>query len=94
MECSLTEDEKTIQELREEILVLRQQLDWFKRQLFGRKSEKRFIEDRPEQPLLDGLVTQASESAKAGVATATKCTLGPPVPPRAAGLHSPKARRR
>jgi transposase len=36
----LSEDEKTIQELREEILVLRQQLDWFKRQLFGRKGEQ------------------------------------------------------
>ncbi len=40
MVCSLTEDEKTIQELREKILVLEQQLDWFKRQLFGRKSEQ------------------------------------------------------
>ena len=36
----MTEDQKTIQELREQILVLQQQLDWFKRQLFGRKSEQ------------------------------------------------------
>jgi transposase len=36
----LTEDQKTIQELREQILVLQQQLDWFKRQLFGKKGEQ------------------------------------------------------
>ena len=36
----MTEDQKIIRELREEILVLRQQLDWCKRQIFGRKSEQ------------------------------------------------------
>jgi len=36
----LSEDEKTIRELREQVLVLQQQLDWFKRQLFGRSSEQ------------------------------------------------------
>lgn len=36
----LTEDQKTIQELREQILVLEQQVEWFKRQLFGRKGEQ------------------------------------------------------
>jgi len=36
----LTEDQKIIQELREQILVLQQQLDWFKRQLFGKKGEQ------------------------------------------------------
>ena len=36
----MTEDQKTIQELREQILVLQQQLDWCKRQIFGRKSEQ------------------------------------------------------
>jgi transposase len=34
--------------LRHEVYSLRQQLDWFKRQLFGRKSEKRLI-DNPDQ---------------------------------------------
>ena len=33
-----------IQTLQQEIAALKQQLDWFKRQLFGRKSEKRLIE--------------------------------------------------
>lgn len=36
----MTGDQKTIQELREQILVLQQQLDWFKRQLFGKKGEQ------------------------------------------------------
>jgi transposase len=64
-------DREKVVALERKVESLEQQLDWFKRQLFGRKSEKRFIEDRPEQPLLDGLVTQVSESAKAGVATET-----------------------
>ena len=37
-----------IQALQAEIAALKQQLDWFKRQLFGRKSEKRIIE-HPDQ---------------------------------------------
>ena len=36
----MSEDQKTIQELREQNLVLQQQIDWLKRQLFGRKSEQ------------------------------------------------------
>jgi len=40
IEFSLSEDQKTIQELREQNLVLQQQIDWLKRQLFGRKSEQ------------------------------------------------------
>ena len=36
--------------------TLTQQLKWFKRQLFGRKSEKRLLVDSPQQPLLNGLL--------------------------------------
>ena len=32
-------------QLRQQLQSLQQQLDWFKRQLFGRKSEKRLIEN-------------------------------------------------
>ncbi|MFQ5745535.1 MAG: IS66 family transposase, partial [Acidobacteriota bacterium] len=39
---SLTEEN---QQLREQVAQLQQQLDWFKRQLFGQKSEKRTIID-------------------------------------------------
>lgn len=51
----------SIQSERDKVLALEQkvqslehQLDWFKRQLFGRKSEKRILEPNPDQPLLDG----------------------------------------
>ena len=42
-----------IARMAENLSVLQQQVDWFKRQLFGRKSEKQII-DNPHQPLLDG----------------------------------------
>lgn len=42
-------------QLREERDALKQQLDWFKRQLFGRKSEKRLI-DHPDQLDLSALL--------------------------------------
>jgi transposase len=44
--------------LREERDALKQQLDWFKRQLFGRKSEKRLIEN-PDQLDLAALLCEA-----------------------------------
>ena len=44
-----------IQALEEDILVLEQQLDWFKRQLFGRKSEKQLLEDVSTQGVLFAL---------------------------------------
>ena len=47
------EDSK-VRALEQKVQSLEQQLDWFKRQLFGRKSEKRLLEPNPEQPLLDG----------------------------------------
>jgi len=41
--------------LRAQVSELQQQLDWLKRQLFGRKSEKRLIVDNPQQgQLLSG----------------------------------------
>jgi len=44
---------------------LEHQLEWFKRQLFGRKSEKRQPEDIPEQPLLAGFEVEPAPSSKA-----------------------------
>lgn len=46
----LAQDEKT--QLKERVAVLEQQLDWFKRQLFGRKSEKQLFDDESAQGLL------------------------------------------
>ncbi len=48
-------EREQIRLLEEKVASLEQQLDWFKRQVFGRKSEKRLVEPCPEQPLLDGL---------------------------------------
>ena len=47
-------DAQRIAELEQTVDSLTHQLDWFKRQLFGRKSEKREVEPNPHQPLLDG----------------------------------------
>jgi transposase len=67
----MNEGTSSIQLERDKVLALEQkvqslehQLDWFKRQLFGRKSEKRIVEPNPEQPLLDGFEVQAPAPAK------------------------------
>ena len=44
-------------ELQEENAVLKRQVVWFQRQLFGRKSEKRLREPDPEQLTLAGMLT-------------------------------------
>jgi hypothetical protein len=46
--------EQQVLDYQARIESLEHQLEWFKRQLFGRKSEKRHLEDLPEQPLLTG----------------------------------------
>lgn len=44
-------------ELSEKVQYLQQQLDWFKRQLFGQKSEKRLLVDQSiQQSLFEGMV--------------------------------------
>ena len=52
LEGKVLESERKIQSLEH-------QLDWFKRQLFGRKSEKRILEPNPDQPLLNGFEPEA-----------------------------------
>ena len=54
-----------------EVASLKHQLEWFQRQLFGRKSEKRRIEDIPEQPLLDGFVLDTPEPSEPATETVT-----------------------
>lgn len=48
MSEELTEDQITIRELRERILQLEQQIDWFNRQFFGSKSEKINAQQHPD----------------------------------------------
>ncbi|MGK0171489.1 MAG: transposase [Gammaproteobacteria bacterium] len=56
-------DREKVLVLEEKVQSLEHQLDWFKRQLFGRKSEKRLLKDNPHQPLLNGF---ADETHAAG----------------------------
>ena len=53
--------ERTVRSLQATNQSLEQQLDWFKRQLFGRKSEKR--EPNPNQPVLNGFDSSSPVSA-------------------------------
>jgi transposase len=54
--------------LREEVSALKHQLEWFKRQLFGQKSERRIIEAAPGQMSLG----EALNPAQTGVAPEPK----------------------
>jgi hypothetical protein len=54
--------------LREEVSALKHQLEWFKRQLFGQKSERRIVESAPGQMSLG----EALNPAQTGVAPEPK----------------------
>ncbi|MEM1281424.1 MAG: IS66 family transposase [Cyanobacteria bacterium P01_H01_bin.152] len=54
--------QQEIEHLTEKVLQLTQQLDWFKRQLFGRKSEKKLVHN-PHQGSLFDLPAPAQDSA-------------------------------
>ena len=56
----IAELEQTIGQLEGTVESLNHQLDWFKRQLFGRKSEKRELEDNPHQPMLTGFESNSA----------------------------------
>ena len=68
--AQLSDREKVVV-LEDKVLSLEHQLEWFKRQLFGRKSEKRLLEDHPNQPLLEGLVVDAPASSPSPEETIT-----------------------
>ncbi len=57
--------------LTQQVNELTRQLEWFKRQLFGRKSEKRLEIDPAVQPLLDGLVDADSAVMPSSLPTET-----------------------
>ena len=65
--------------LREEVATLRHQLDWFKRQLFGQKSERRIVDDSSAQMNL-GEVLDVTQS-----------TPAPPAAQRRVGAHTRRA---
>jgi hypothetical protein len=47
--------------LQQQTADLQRQVEWFKRQLFGRKSERRLREPDPQQPPLAGLIPALGE---------------------------------
>lgn len=53
-------DREKVLALEDKVRSLEHQVDWFKRQLFGRKSEKRQVEEHPEQPLLNGFNVESA----------------------------------
>ncbi len=57
----ITDNTREVDQLREEVEVLKHQLDWFRRQLFGEKSEKRMLVDNPNQGTLFGAEVTDSE---------------------------------
>ena len=59
MSTSVDELTTEVTDLRREVQVLQHQLDWFKRQLFGEKSERRLVDVPPEQGQL--FTTESSE---------------------------------
>lgn len=57
--------------LKTQLEQLTQQLDWFKRQLFGRRSERRVIEPNPAQPMLNGFGGESNSTAAVEKQTVT-----------------------
>lgn len=58
----LPEDkDKIIKKLQEQLKDLQHQLDWFKRQMFGQKSEKRNMEDNPYQMTIADILNSLPE---------------------------------
>jgi len=60
--------QREVDDLREQVASLTQQLDWFKRQVFGEKSEKRLI-DPQIQPDLLAAATDLTPGADVAEAT-------------------------
>jgi transposase len=65
--------------LRAQVETLQQQLDWFKRQLFGQKSERRVVDDSSAQMSLGATIDVAQS------------TPAPPAPARRVAAHTRRA---
>ena len=48
-----------VQVLESQVENLKRQVAWFQKQMFGSKSERRLADEKPDQPLLDGLLGEA-----------------------------------
>jgi transposase len=63
LQVQLLERDTKLAEQNAQILHLEEQLTWFKRQIFGRKSE-RIIDTKPEQLLFDGFESTSQQKAE------------------------------
>ena len=59
--------DQQIQLLTEQVQALEHQLDWFKRQLFGRKSEKQIIDNPAQATLFEAPVKSEADSGSTEV---------------------------
>ena len=91
LSSALEQSNAALTELQSDYQVLKQQLEWFKRQLFGEKSEKRLDIDPVEQGSLLGALGVEEPPGEPHSATATVTgvnplsrrkapRVGPPVP--------------
>ena len=58
----LQEKEQKIAALSDEVVVLKHQVEWFKRQLFGRKSEQQILDNPHQKPLFEGPSTSSIQA--------------------------------
>ena len=63
--------------LQEQNAALKRQVEWFQRQLFGRKSEKRLREPDPDQLSLAEILTTPVASARRPTVQVRSCDTGP-----------------
>lgn len=58
--------------LMQQVASLQQQIDWFRRQLFGRKSERVVVVDPQQMPLVDGLAPASAPAVEKPIAAHTR----------------------
>jgi hypothetical protein len=62
---------KANSDLQKQVGELERQIAWFQKQIFGSKSERRHVDDNPQQIPLLGLATESSQRAPETKATVT-----------------------
>ena len=73
--AALAGDQERLASERDEIAIerdaLKRQLDWFRKQVFGEKSERRHVDDNPDQLPLEGLLGERVEAPPVEAQTIT-----------------------
>ena len=101
LSSALDESNAALAQLQAEFQVLKQQLDWFRRQLFGEKSEKRLDLDPVEQgnlltglgvetpPVLDEPSTQSRNKVRDGAVNDSGLRFDASVPVKTIEVKDP-----